>query len=145
MEQRLSLVTLGVAELGRAKAFYEDVLGWKAAPGPDNIVFFDLGGLVFSLYPHDDLAKDIKSTASINDIENYRGFSLAHNVRSKKDVDRIFAELRNAGAKIIKDPEDAFWGGYSGYFSDPDGHVWEVAYNPFWTIEPDGRVSMQKE
>ena len=145
MEQRLSMITLGVADLGRAKAFYEDVVGWKAAPGPPEIAFFDLGGLVFSLYPHADLAKDRNTPLDDSGGSGYEGFALAHNARSKDEVDSIFAELKNKGATIVKQPEEVFWGGYSGYFSDPDGHCWEVAYNPYWTIGEDGRVSMTKD
>ena len=142
MEQRLSLITLGVADLDRAKAFYENVVGWKAVPGPSEIVFFDLGGLVFSLYPHADLAKDRNATLDDSGGTGYQGFALAHNARSKEEVDAIFSRLKDRGATILKEPEEVFWGGYSGYFSDPDGHAWEVAYNPYWTIGDDGRVSM---
>ena len=145
MEQRVSMITLGVADLGRAKAFYEDVVGWKAAPGPPEIAFFDLGGLVFSLYPHADLAKDRNAAFDGSGGAGYEGFALAHNARSKEDVDSIFAELKDKGATIVKEPEEVFWGGYSGYFSDLDGHCWEVAYNPYWTIGEDGRVSMTKD
>ena len=148
MEQRVSMITLGVADLERARAFYEGVIGWAAAPGPLGIAFFDLGGIVFSLYPHDDLARDIKATdgaAGIGGAGDYRGFALAHNVRSEDDVDAIFSRLEEAGATIVKPPERAFWGGYSGYFADPDGHVWEIAHNPHWTIESDGRISMTTE
>jgi catechol 2,3-dioxygenase-like lactoylglutathione lyase family enzyme len=141
MEQRLSLITLGVADLKRAKAFYEDVVGWKAAPGPPEIAFFDLGGLVFALYPLAELAKDRNETLDESG-GAYQGFALAHNARSKEEVDAIFSRLKDRGAKIVKEPEQVFWGGYSGYFSDPDGHAWEVAYNPYWTIGEDGRVSM---
>ena len=144
MEQRISMITLGVADLERAVAFYEDVVGWKAAPGPPGIAFFDLGGVVFSLYPHDDLAKDRGAVAD-RARDGYESFALAHNVRAKEDVDAIFARLRDNGATILKEPEQVFWGGYSGYFSDPDGHAWEVAHNPHWTIQADGRVSMTKE
>ncbi len=146
MEQRLSMITLGVADLERAVAFYENVVGWKAAPGPSEIAFFDLGGLVFSLYPHDDMAKDMN--AALDDSGNfaYQGFALAHNTpRSKEEVDSIFSRLKDNGATILKQPEEVFWGGYSGYFSDPDGHAWEVAYNPHWVIQKDGRVSMTKD
>lgn len=145
MEQRLSMVTLGVADLKRAVAFYEDVVGWKAAPGPPEIAFFDLGGLVFSLYPHADMAKDRNAAPGGSGGTGYQGFALAHNARSKEEVDSIFARLKERGATILKEPEEVFWGGYSGYFSDPDGHAWEVAYNPHWTIGADGRVSMTKD
>jgi len=142
MQQRLSMVTLGVADLGRAVTFYERVVGWKAAPGPPGIAFFDLGGIVFSLYPHADLANDMKVAADAERSRAYQGFALAHNARSKDEVDAIFARLKGNGATIVKAPEQVFWGGYSGYFADRDGHVWEVAYNPHWTIDEDGRVSM---
>jgi len=142
MEQRISLVTLGVSDLEKAKAFYEEVIGWKASEGPPGIVFFDLGGLVFSLYPHEELAKDYGSTSSSS---TSSGFAIAHNARSREEVDAIFARLKERGATIVKEPEEVFWGGYSGYFSDLDGHKWEVAHNPFWTIYEDGRVSMTAE
>ncbi len=142
MEQRLSMITLGVADLKRAVAFYEKVVGWKAAPGPTGIAFFDLGGRVFALYPRDALAKDMNAAGDGCGDSAYQGFALAHNARSKEEVDAIFSQLRDRGATIVKEPEEVFWGGYSGYFSDPDGHCWEVAYNPHWTIGEDGRVSM---
>ena len=145
MEQRLSMITLGVADLKRAVAFYEKVIGWKTNPSPSEIAFFDLGGVVFSLYPHDDLAKDMNAAADDNGDLAYQGFALAHNARSKEEVDLIFSRLTDNGATIVKKPEEVFWGGYSGYFSDPDGHSWEVAYNPHWTIQKDGRVSMTKD
>ena len=107
------------------------------------MVFFDLSGVVFALWPHDELAKDMGLTA--DRVPAYRGYSLAHNVRSEAEVDEIFARLKNHGATIVKEPQKAFWGGYSGYFSDPDGHTWEIAYNPFWTIQKDGRVAMKKD
>ncbi len=142
MEQRLSLVTLGVSDLARARAFYERVVGWTAAPSPPGVVFFDLNGLVFSLFPHEELEKDMNAAARSDRAS--RGFALAYNARSQEEVDAIFARLKAGGANIVKAPEKAFWGGYSGYFSDPDGHQWEVAFNPYWTILPDGRVSMAK-
>ena len=107
------------------------------------MVFFDLSGVVFALWPHDELAKDMGLTP--DRVPAYRGYALAHNVRSEAEVHEIFARLKNHGATILKQPQKAFWGGYSGYFSDPDGHTWEIAYNPFWTIEEDGRVSMKKD
>jgi catechol 2,3-dioxygenase-like lactoylglutathione lyase family enzyme len=141
MEQRLSLITLGVAGLDRSVAFYQDVVGWRRAAGPPEIAFFDLGGLVLSLYPHDELAKDL-GLKPWKDGDACQGFALAHNVRSEAEVDAIFARLTDAGAIILKAPEAAFWGGYSGYFADPDGHAWEIAYNPYWSIGDDGRITM---
>lgn len=142
MDQRVSLITLGVKDLATAKAFYEDVLGWKAAPGPPEIVFFDLNGVIFSLFPHEELAKDMGKTAESNG--GYVGCALAHNVGSIEAVDQVFADLKAKGATIVKEPETAFWGGYSGYFADPDGNQWEVAFNPYWTILEDGRILMEK-
>jgi catechol 2,3-dioxygenase-like lactoylglutathione lyase family enzyme len=143
MEQRVSLITLGVSDLARAKAFYEDILGWKAAPGPSEIVFFNLNGVIFSLFPHAELAKDMGKAASADGA--YSGCAMAHNVGSIEEVDQVFADLKAKGATIVKAPETAFWGGYSGYFADPDGNQWEVAFNPYWTILEDGRISMEKK
>ncbi len=142
MEQRLSMITLGVADLETSKQFYEQVVGWNSAHGPDGIAFFDLGGIILSLYPHADLSKDMNGGEASSSNSAYHGFALAHNARSKDEVDGIFSRLKANGATIIKEPEEAFWGGYSGYFSDPDGHPWEVAFNPFWSILEDGRISM---
>lgn len=142
MEQRISLVTLGVADLERSVAFYENVVGWSPTPGPPGVAFFDLGGMIFGLYPHPELAEDMKLSAENRRNDGYEGFSLAHNTRSKEDVDAIFARLKDNGAEILKEPEEAFWGGYSGYFADLDGHAWEIAFNPFWTIGEDGRITM---
>ena len=141
MEQRLSLLTLGVSDLSKSIRFYEDVLGWKKAEGPDGVAFFQAGAVVFCLFPHEDLARDMKMSAAT--LSGYRGFSVAYNARSEAEVDRIFADLKAKGVTILKDPEKVFWGGYSGYFADIDGHHWEVAFNPFWTIAADGGVSLQ--
>ena len=104
MEQRLSMITLGVADLDRAVAFYEDVVGWKAVPGPSEIAFFDLGGLVFSLYPRAELAKDMNAALDTSGDTAYQGFALAHNARSKEEVDAIFSQLKDRGATILKQP-----------------------------------------
>ena len=143
MEQRMSLITLGVVDLQRAVAFYENVVGWKAHSSPPGVVFFDLNGVVLALWPHDELAKDIGMTPGA--VPAYRGYALAYNARSEAEVDAIFDRLKQHGATILKQPQKAFWGGYSGYFSDLDGHTWEIAYNPFWTIQEDGRVSMKQD
>lgn len=140
MEQRVSLITLGVADLDRARTFYQDVLGWRAEDGPPGVVFFDMGGAVLGLYPHTELAKEMRLEAA--DLAPYRGSSLAHNLRSEAAVDDLFADLKSQGVTILKMPEKVFWGGYSGYFTDPDGHVWEAAYNPFWTLTETGKVEL---
>jgi uncharacterized protein len=145
MEPRLSLVTLGVADLPRAVAFYENVVGWKPAASPSGVTFFDLNGVVLSLFPHQDLAEDMGEAPSGGHADGYQGFSLAHNVRSKEEVDAIFARLKQNGAVIVKQPQQASWGGYSGYFADPEGHRWEVAFNPYWTVKSDGRILMAAE
>jgi catechol 2,3-dioxygenase-like lactoylglutathione lyase family enzyme len=144
LEQRLSLVTLGSADIARSKAFYTKTLGWTPFFEVEDTVFFDLGGLVLSLFAHKGLSEDMKRDI-MTAPDAYRGFSLAHNVRSEAEVDAIFAKLRAAGAAILKEPERAPWGGYSGYFADPDGHPWEVAFNPAWTIGADGRLQVGAE
>jgi uncharacterized glyoxalase superfamily protein PhnB len=140
MEQRLSLITLGVSDLSKAIRFYEDVFGWKKEKGPDGVAFFQAGGMIFGLFPHEELARDMRMSAST--LSPYRGFSIAYNARSEAEVDQIFADVKAKGVKILKAPEKVFWGGYSGYFADIDGHHWEVAFNPFWTIDADGGMSM---
>ena len=139
MEQRLSLVTLGVRDLERSIRFFED-LGWtrsmKDAPG---VAFFQCGGIAFGLFPLEELAKDAGVTAATG---GSNAMSLAHNARTKEEVDTVMAEAEAAGAEIVKAPEDVFWGGYSGYFRDPDGHLWEVAWNPGFAIADDGSITL---
>lgn len=143
-EQRLSLVTLGVDDLERAIRFYEDVLGWRKIPDcPPTIGFFDMGSIAFSLYPNSEMVKECGE--ELTPLPPHRGFALAYNARSEAEVDELFAHLKSNDATILKEPEKVFWGGYSGYFADPDGHKWEVAHNPFWTIESDGRVNMSQD
>ena len=142
MEQRLSLVTLGVADLPRAVAFYERALGWKPAASPPGVVFFDLNGVIFALWPHTDLAKDMNADAAARG--GYPGCSLAHNVGSIEEVDAIFARVNHHGGTIDKPPVHTDWGGYAGYFSDLDGHKWEIAWNPHWTILDDGSISLNR-
>ncbi len=143
MEQRLSLVTLGVANVPASRSFYER-LGWKASSvGGDDIAFFQVGCLVFALYGRGELAKD----ACLPDQGGsqgggFGGFALAYNVREKPEVDAVIAQAVAAGAKLLKPARDAFWGGYSGYFADPDGHPWEVAWNPGFEILDDGSIKL---
>jgi catechol 2,3-dioxygenase-like lactoylglutathione lyase family enzyme len=136
MEQRLSIVTLGVKDLARSRHFYE-ALGWAASPKSDgDIVFFQAGGMAIALYPWTLLAKD----ATVKpDGSGFQGITLAHNVRDKNDVANILKEAEKAGAKILKPAQDVFWGGHSGYFSDPDGHLWEVAWNPHSKLDANGQ------
>lgn len=138
MEQRLSLITLGVADLVRARAFYES-LGWRSDAGPqDDVVFFPAGGMVVALWDRASLAED----SAVDDAGGWGGVSLAYNTRSPGEVDVVIAEARAAGAAITKEPGPTFWGGYSGVFVDPEGHPWEVAHNPAWTIDDDGSVRL---
>lgn len=125
------------------RRIYEGVVGWKAEASPPGVVFFDLNGVVFAHRPHDELAKDMGMMA--DPVPRYRGYSLVHNVRTEAEVDEIYARLKHHGATILKQPKQAFWGGYSGYFFDPVRHTWEIPYNPFWTIKDYGRASMKKE
>ena len=138
MEQRVSLITLGVADVQRARAFYER-LGWttKAAPD-DDVVFFQAGGLVVALWGRQELAAD----SGVRDTRGWGGVTLAHNVASRAEVDATLAQAKAAGATIPRAGADTFWGGYSGVFVDPDGHPWEVAHNPHWALLPDGSVRL---
>jgi len=145
MEQRFSMITLGVADLERSVAFYEKVIGWKALPSPRTIVFFNLSGFVLGLCPHADLAEDLNAVADDSGDFAYRGFTLSYFVRSKAEVDDIFSRLKDNGAAIIKKPEQLVWGGYHFYFSDLDSHCWRVLYTPNFTIEEDGRVWVKKK
>jgi len=137
MDQRVSLVTLGVADLSRSRAFYE-ALGWTASPGDEDVVFFQTGGMVLALWGRDHLAED----SGVDDPGGWGGVTLAYNARSAEDVDAVLDEARAAGATIARPGSATFWGGYSGVFIDPDGHPWEVAHNPFWTIEDDGSIRL---
>jgi catechol 2,3-dioxygenase-like lactoylglutathione lyase family enzyme len=138
VEQRLSLVTLGVADLARARAFYE-ALGCRTGAAPaDDVVFFQSGGMIVALWGRDQLAED----SGVEDRGGWGGVTLAHNVRSPEEVDAVIAEAEKAGARIARPGGKTFWGGYSGVFVDPDGHPWEVAHNPHWTIAEDGSVRL---
>jgi uncharacterized protein len=138
MDQRLSVITLGITDLARARAFYE-ALGWRSGAAPDDdVVFFQIGGSVLSLWDRDRLAED--SGVALG--SGYGGVTLAHNVSSPAEVDQIVEQAKSAGGTIARPPGETFWGGYSGVFVDPDGHPWEVAHNPHWTLAPDGSVRL---
>lgn len=139
MEPRISLVTLGVADIGRSRRFYE-ALGWKASgTSVESTVFFQLGGMALSLYGRAALAGD---ACLPPEGSGFGGITLAQNVRSEEAVDQLLAEAERAGARVLKPAQRAFWGGYSGYFADPDGHPWEVAWNPGFALEADGRLRL---
>jgi predicted lactoylglutathione lyase len=139
MEPRLSLITLGVADLPRARKFYE-TLGFVASgASQESVTFFSAGGVVLALWARAALAED----AGVGDTRRgFAGVALAHNARSEAEVDAVLAEAVAAGAKLVKPAQKVFWGGYSGYFSDPDEHLWEVAYNPGWRLDGEGRVQL---
>ena len=137
MEQRVSLITLGVADVGRARVFYES-LGWATAVEPaSDVAFFQAGGIVLALWSRAELAAD---SVVRNDSGGWGGITLAYNVRSREEVDAVLQEAEAAGATIARPGAETFWGGYSGVFADPDGHRWEVAHNPYWTLRDDGSV-----
>jgi uncharacterized protein len=138
MEQRLSLVTLGVADVERSRRFYE-ALGWKTTAGLEaDVVFFQAGGMIVALWGRERLAED----SGVADSGGWGGVTLAHNVDSPQAVDGVLDEALAAGARIPRAGAQTFWGGYSGVFVDPDGHPWEVAHNPFWALENDGSVRL---
>lgn len=137
MEQRLSLITLGVADLHRARTFYEN-LGWHVDSAPEDVVFFQAGGLVIALWGRQQLAED----TVVTDSGGWGGVTLAYNTHTADEVDDVLAQAEAAGGVVLRAAAETFWGGYSGIFADPDGHPWEVAHNPFWTITADGATLM---
>ena len=138
MKQRLTMITLGVSDLARSRAFYE-ALGWTTGAAPDDdVVFFQSGGMIVGLWGRDQLAED----SGVTDTGGWGGVTFAHNVGSPGEVDAVIAEADAAGAKIARPGAPTFWGGYSGVFIDPDGHPWEVAHNPHWQLGEDGSVAL---
>ncbi len=144
MDQRLTMVTLGVRDLARARAFYEEGLGWTLGDGVEGqVAFYQLGGMLLGLYGLEALAEDAQTElAALTPGKTFGGIALAYNVRDPAAVDATLREAEAAGATILKPAQEVFWGGYSGYFADPDGHPWEVAHNPFWTLNDDGSVTL---
>ncbi len=132
MEPRISIITLGVEDLERSVRFYRDGLGLPRRDGPSDIAFFTTAGTWLALFSRESLAKDAEVTPNGS---GFRGFTLAHNVRTKEEVDALLERATAAGARLVKPAQTASWGGYSGYFSDPDGFLWEVAWNPDFPIE----------
>ena len=139
MEQRLSVVTLGVRDLERSRMFYEEGLGWRLGNKSDQIVFFQANGMIIALFRWDHLAEDAQVLAAG---DGFRGVTLAYCARSRSEVAAVLAEAEKAGGRILKPAQNVFWGGHSGYFADPDGHLWEVAWNPDWTLDHCGNVSL---
>lgn len=139
MEQRISLITLGVTDLDRSRRFYER-LGWRRSMAEaEGVVFFQAGGIALALYPKAALAEDANVSP---EGQGFRGITLAYNTRTRDEVDVVLAGAQAAGGELVKPAQDAVWGGYSGYFADPDGFLWEVAWNPFFPIAEDGRISL---
>lgn len=137
MEQRLSLVTLGVSSLKRSRAFYEDGLGWEKSTDDDDIAFYQINGSLLALFPKEKLAADAELP---NEGTGFGGVTLAYCTRARDEVDAVLAEAERAGARMLRPAQDTFWGGYSGYFADPDGYPWEVAWNPAWELTERGDV-----
>jgi len=137
MEQRISIVTLGVADLARSTRFYE-ALGWQGQEMQET-VFFQAGGQAVVLWGREKVAQDVGID---DDGSGFGGIALAQNVRSREEVDAVIAAARAAGATVTKEPAETFYGGYAGYFLDPDGHAWEIAHNPGFTVEPDGSLTL---
>ena len=138
MEKRLTIIGLGVSDLKASTQFYEEAFGWeKTSSSNDDITFIQLNGILLSLYPRELLAED--ATVSPEG-SGFRGFTLAYNARSEKEVDDIIADLESKGVEIIKRPQKVFWGGYSSYIADPDGNLWEIAYNPYLPMDEAGNT-----
>ena len=141
MDQHLHIITLGVRDFERSRKFYSGILEWKlSSASNEGIAFFQAGGVVLALYPRDELAKD---AVVVSEGSGFAGFTLAHNAQSEKEVDEIIANLKSKGVKIVKEPQKVFWGGYSSYFADPDGYLWEVAYNPFLPFDEIGNLKLE--
>ncbi len=135
MEQRVSLITLGVADMDAAVGFYQ-ALGWAKVDSPDGVAAFDLIGQALGLYPRAKLAEDLGMDAA--DIGGFSGMTLGYNVATKEEVAPLLERVTAAGGRVVKPAQDVFWGGHHGYFADLDGHIWEVAHNPFSALGPDG-------
>ncbi len=142
MEQRLTIVGLGVNNLEVSNGFYENIFGWKKLKSSnESISFFQLNGILLSLYPKDKLAEDAGVSHEGN---GFKAFSLAFNTRTKDEVDDLVTDFQEKGVKIVKQPEEVFWGGYSGYIADPDDNLWEIAFNPFLPLDVQGNAIEEK-
>jgi uncharacterized protein len=140
MNQHLHLVTLGVGDFETSRKFYTDILGWKpSSSSGEDVAFFSAGGVVLSIYPREKLAEDAMVSAEGS---GFSGVTLAYNAGSEAEVDEIIRDLKATGVKIVKEPQKAFWGGYSSYFADPDDNRWEVAYNPFFPFDENGNLNL---
>ena len=142
MEQRLSIITLGVADLKKARKFYCDGLGFKpSSASQEGIVFIQMGGIALALFNHDALAEDATVPPGGG---GFRGVTIAYNTRTKAEVDEVMKLAVKSGGRAMRPAAEAFWGGYAGYFADPDGHLWEVAWNPSFKLSKDGDLILPK-
>jgi catechol 2,3-dioxygenase-like lactoylglutathione lyase family enzyme len=138
MQQKLHLITLGTDDFQKSLDFYEKGLGWKKSDkSMDGLALFNLGGIVLALHPREELAAD---TTLAYQPSGFSGLTISHNTRSEKEVDEVLAKVAELGATIVKPAQKVYWGGYSGYFKDLDGHLFEVAYNPFWELDENGHL-----
>ena len=141
MKQHLHLITLGVKDFEASRKFYAETLGWKlSSASNDGIAFIQAGGVVLAIFARDELAKDALVSPEGS---GFAGFSLAHNAQSESEVDEIISDLKSKGVKIVKEPQKVFWGGYSSYFADLDGNLWEVTYNPFFRFDEKGNLKLE--
>jgi uncharacterized protein len=140
MRQKFNLITLGVHDLERATNFYEKGLGWKRSPGSaGDMILYSLGGMILGLYPRHALAEDIGIK---DESSGFSGITISYNAKNEKEVDEVLKKAEKAGASIIKQAQKVFWGGYSGYFRDPEGHLFEVAHNPFWEFDENDNIKL---
>lgn len=138
MRQKLTLITFGVKDLSRSLVFYEQGLQWKRSPqSMEHYILFPLGGIVLGLYPLQSLAEDC---ALSYEASTFSGLTLSYNAKSKQEVDEVIEKVKHLGATIVKPPQEVFWGGYSGYFKDPDGYLIEVAFNPSWRLDENDNL-----
>ena len=140
MNQHLHLITLGVRDLETSRKFYTEILGWKpSSASNEDVTFIQAGGVVLSLFPRENLAEDVVISPEGS---GFSGITLAHNAQSEAEVDEIISDLKSKGVKIVKEPQKAFWGGYSSYFADPDDNRWEVAHNPLFPFDENGNLKL---
>ena len=139
MDRRINVITLGVRNIQESRKFYEKLGFAPSSVSNDHFIAFQLRGLVFCLYPLQSLADDVTVDSQG---QGFRGVTLAYNVGNKNEVKQVLDYVENCGGKIVKPAQDVFWGGYSGYFADPDGHLWEVAWNPFWSLDNEGMLHL---
>lgn len=140
MRQKFNLITLGVDDFNRSLEFYEKGLGWKKSDkSMDGLALFPLGGIVLALHPRHELADDAMLKYQPSE---FSGLTISYNAKSEKEVDDVLTQVEKLGAKIVKPGQKVFWGGYSGYFKDPDGHLFEVAYNPFWELDENDNLKL---